>query len=156
MLLACEKKTDAWAAQARNEVAPPTTRAFDNLKTDADRKHERLQACRRHLHGGALVFRGLCIEFSSSNCTGPRSWREGGSARSRSLQRLQLRCRVFCRLYCRCTYSTLRESSIVAQVVSSPVKYFVHCLLSCKICGVCVRARSLCKMHGVCACALSL
>ena len=24
------------AAQARKEVAPPTTRAFDNLKTDAD------------------------------------------------------------------------------------------------------------------------
>ena len=33
---AFKKKTDAWAAQARKEVAPPTTRAFDNLKTDAD------------------------------------------------------------------------------------------------------------------------
>ena len=53
-----KKRTDAWAAQARKEVAQPTTRAFDNLKTDADRKHERLQACRRHLHGGTLVFRG--------------------------------------------------------------------------------------------------
>ena len=59
------------AAQARKEVAPPNTRAFDNLKTDADRKHERLQACRRHLHGGALVFRGrlhrvLVIELHRS------------------------------------------------------------------------------------------
>ena len=60
MLWACiEEKTNMHeAAQARKEVAPPNTRAFDNLKTDADRKHERLQACRRHLHGGALVFRG--------------------------------------------------------------------------------------------------
>jgi hypothetical protein len=60
MLWACiEEKTNMHeAAQARKEVAPPNTRAFDNLKTDADRKHDRLQACRRHLHGGTLVFRG--------------------------------------------------------------------------------------------------
>ena len=46
MLWACiEEKTNMHeAAQARKEVAPPNTRAFDNLKTDADRKHERLQA----------------------------------------------------------------------------------------------------------------
>ena len=37
MLLCLQKKTNMHeAAQARKEVAPPTTRAFDNLKTDAD------------------------------------------------------------------------------------------------------------------------
>jgi hypothetical protein len=52
------------AAQARKEVSPPTTRAFDNLKTDADHKHERLQACRRHLHGGDI---GIPRTSSSSS-----------------------------------------------------------------------------------------
>ncbi len=39
MLLACpkkRKKTDAWAAQARKEVAQTTKRGFDNPKADAD------------------------------------------------------------------------------------------------------------------------
>jgi hypothetical protein len=37
MLLCFKKKeTDAEAAQARKEGVPPTTRAFDNPKTDAD------------------------------------------------------------------------------------------------------------------------
>jgi hypothetical protein len=54
------------AAQARKEAAPPTTRAVDNPKTAADRKHERLQACRRQLHGGDIVFRGRLLEFSPS------------------------------------------------------------------------------------------
>ena len=50
------KKQMHEAAQARKEVSPPTTRAFDNLKTDADHKHERLQACRRQLHRGDIGF----------------------------------------------------------------------------------------------------
>ena len=78
---ASKKRTAAWAAQARKEVAPPNTRAFDNLKTDADRKHERLQACRRHLHGGALVFRGRLHRVSRHRHCAGQAWREGGSAR---------------------------------------------------------------------------
>jgi hypothetical protein len=89
-----------------------------------------------------LTYRSTIAELRS------RSWREGGSAQ-RSLALVsarckgrRLRCRVFCNLYCRCTYSALRDSSIAAHevspcpdIVSSAVKYFVQCLLSCKIYG---------------------
>ncbi len=95
----------------------PTTRAFDNPKTAADRKHERLQACRRQLHGRNIGFPRTSARVLAIGIAQVRSWREGGSARWRSLQRLQLRCRVFCKLYCRGVYSTLRESSIAAQEV---------------------------------------
>ena len=82
LLVCLQKKTNMHeAAQARKEVAPPTTRAFDNLKTDADRKHERLQACKRHLHGGALVFRGRLHRVSRHRHCAGQAWREGGSAR---------------------------------------------------------------------------
>ena len=55
MLLPClQKKNRCMGRRRHKEVAPPNTRAFDNLKTDADRRHERLQACRRHLHGGDI------------------------------------------------------------------------------------------------------
>ena len=62
MLWACiEEKTNMHeAAQTRKEVAPPNTRAFDNLKTDADRRHERLQSCMRHLHRGASLPAQVC------------------------------------------------------------------------------------------------
>ena len=83
MLWACiEEKTNMHeAAQARKEVAPPNTRAFDNLKTDADRKHERVQACRRHLHGGDIgVPRTSASSSRHRHCAG-QAWREGGSAR---------------------------------------------------------------------------
>ena len=81
MLLACleRKKTDAWAAQARKEAAPPTTRAFDNPKTDADRKHECLQACRRQLHGGDIGFPRTSARVLAIGIAQVRSWREGGA-----------------------------------------------------------------------------
>ena len=117
----------------RKEVCPPNTRAFDNLKTDADRKHERLQACRRHLHGGDIsIPRTSASSSRHRHCAGPGSWREGSTGRERSLQNWQLRCRVFCKLYCRCIYSTLRESSIVAQEVS-PCTDICMCVASAQL-----------------------
>ena len=62
-----KKETKQIHARAGTERgAPANTRALDNPKTAADRKHERSQACRRQLHGGTLVCRGRLLEFSPS------------------------------------------------------------------------------------------
>ncbi len=58
----------------------PTTRAFDNPTTAADRKHERLQACRRQLHRGDIGFPRTSARVLAIDIAQVRSWREGGSA----------------------------------------------------------------------------
>jgi hypothetical protein len=60
------QKTNMHGCAGTERGAPANTRALDNPKTAADRKHERSQACRRQLHGGTLVFRGRLLEFSPS------------------------------------------------------------------------------------------
>jgi hypothetical protein len=61
-----EKKKQMHGRAGTERGAPANTRALDNPKTAADRKHERSQACRRQLHGGTLVCRGRLLEFSPS------------------------------------------------------------------------------------------
>jgi hypothetical protein len=117
-----KEKTDAWAAQARKEVAPqPRGHLTTRRQMPIGRgmcPHQiscsNSSACTPFL---LLTYRSTIAELRS------RSWREGGSAQ-RSLALVsarckgrRLRCRVFCNLYCRCTYSTLRDSSIAAQEV---------------------------------------
>ena len=64
-----EKKKQMHGRAGTERGAPANTRALDDPKTAADRKHERSQACRQQLHGGhggTLVSRGRLLEFSPS------------------------------------------------------------------------------------------
>jgi hypothetical protein len=83
------KKNRCMGGTGTERGAPANTRALDNPKTAADRKHEHLQACRRQLHGGDIVFPRTSARVLAIGIAQVRSWREGGSARWRSLQRLQ-------------------------------------------------------------------
>ena len=84
MLLACQKKKEknrCMGGAGTERGGSPTTRALDNPKTAADRKHEFLQACRRQLHGGDIVFPRTSARVLAIDIAQVRSWREGGSAR---------------------------------------------------------------------------
>ncbi len=77
---ASKKRTDAWAAQARKEVAPPNTRAFDNLKTDADWQGVCvLITLLARTPQTALLSSYSRIDVLFAELRS-RSWREGGSA----------------------------------------------------------------------------
>ena len=82
MLLCFKKKeTDAEAAQARKAGVPPTTRAFDNPKTDADWQGVCvLITPLARTPQPALLFSRSRIDLLFAELRS-RSWREGGSAR---------------------------------------------------------------------------
>ena len=81
MLLCFKKKeTDTEAAQARKEGVPPTTRAFDNPKTDADWQGVCvLITPLARTPQTALLFSCSRIDLLFAELRS-RSWREGGSA----------------------------------------------------------------------------
>ena len=82
LLAAFKKRKKQMHGRAGTERgAPANTRALDNPKTAADRKHERSQACRRQLHGGDIVFPRTSARVLAIDIAQVRSWREGGSAR---------------------------------------------------------------------------
>jgi hypothetical protein len=56
MLFKKKKQNRCMGGAGTERGGSPTTRAFDNPTTAADRKHERLQACRRQLHRGDIGF----------------------------------------------------------------------------------------------------
>jgi hypothetical protein len=83
--LVAEKKNQMHEAQARKEVAPPNTRAFDNPKTDADWQGVCvLITLLARTPQTALLFSCSRIDLLYAELRS-RIWREGGSARQRSL-----------------------------------------------------------------------